>query len=128
MELEITCVHDFMVVTVTVTKIYGKMNFTRWTIAITAIPTTLTLTISDNWVRTSAVIHVYKVRARRNRYRMFISVYIPCLDYEENRLHADNLRFLFPRWRVHSLVNQRVTDSSNISLSVNLRPLALVYG
>ena len=26
-ELAITCVHDCMVVTVTVTKIYGKMNF-----------------------------------------------------------------------------------------------------
>ena len=41
-ELAITCVHDFMVVTVTVTKINGKMNFNRWTLAITAVPTTLT--------------------------------------------------------------------------------------
>ena len=24
-----TCIHDYMVVTVTVTKIYGKMNFNR---------------------------------------------------------------------------------------------------
>ena len=78
MELAITCVHDYMVVTVKVTKIYGKMNFNRWTLAITAVPTTLFLTISDNWLRTSAVIHIYKVRARRNGYRMFISVYIPC--------------------------------------------------
>ena len=31
-----------MVVTVTVAKIYGKMNFNRWAIAITAVPTTLT--------------------------------------------------------------------------------------
>ena len=31
---------------------------------------------SDYWLRTSAVIHVYKERARRNGYRMFISVYI----------------------------------------------------
>ena len=41
-ELAITCVHDYMVVTVTVTKIYGKMNFNRWALAITAVPTTLT--------------------------------------------------------------------------------------
>ena len=31
---------------------------------------------SDYWLRTSAVIHVNKARARRNGYRMFISVYI----------------------------------------------------
>ena len=41
------------------------MNFNRWTLAITAVPTTLTLTISDNWLRTSAVIYIYKVRARK---------------------------------------------------------------
>ena len=56
-ELAITCVHDYMVVTVKVTKLYGKMIFNRWTLAITAVPTTLTLTISDNWLRMSAVIH-----------------------------------------------------------------------
>ena len=39
-ELAITCIHDYMVVTVT--KIYGKMNFNRWALAITAVPTTLT--------------------------------------------------------------------------------------
>ena len=38
----ITCVHDYMVVTVTVTKIYGKMNFNRRALAITAVPTTRT--------------------------------------------------------------------------------------
>ena len=76
MELAITCVHDYMIVTVKVTKIYGKMNFNRWTLAITAVPITITLTISVNWLRTSAFIHIYKVRARRNGYRMFISVYI----------------------------------------------------
>ena len=42
MELAITCIHDYMVVTVTVTKIYGKMNFSRWALAITAVPTTPT--------------------------------------------------------------------------------------
>ena len=42
MEFAITCVHDYMVVTVKVTKIYEKMNFNRWTLAITAVPTTLT--------------------------------------------------------------------------------------
>ena len=43
-ELAITYIHDYMVVTVTVTvtKIYGKMNFNRWALAITAVPTTLT--------------------------------------------------------------------------------------
>ena len=43
-ELAITCIHDYMVVTVTVTstKIYGKMNFNRLALAITAVPTTLT--------------------------------------------------------------------------------------
>ena len=37
-EFAITCVHDYMVVTVIVTKIYGKMNFNRWALAITAVP------------------------------------------------------------------------------------------
>ena len=42
-ELAITCVHDdYMVVTITVTKINGKMNFNRWALAITAVPTALT--------------------------------------------------------------------------------------
>ena len=41
-ELAITCIHDYMVVTVTVTKIYGKTNFNRRALAITAVPTTLT--------------------------------------------------------------------------------------
>ena len=41
-ELAITCVHDYMVVTVIVTKIYRKTNFNRWALAITAVPTTLT--------------------------------------------------------------------------------------
>ena len=34
-ELAITCVHVYMVVTVTVTNIYGKMNFNRWALEIT---------------------------------------------------------------------------------------------
>ena len=34
--------YDYMVVTVKVTKIYGKMNFNGWTLAITAVPNTLT--------------------------------------------------------------------------------------
>ena len=41
-ELAITCIHDYIVETVTDTKIYGKMNFNRWALAITAVPTTLT--------------------------------------------------------------------------------------
>ena len=40
-KLAITCLHDYMAVTVTVNKIYGKMNFNKWTLAITAVPTTL---------------------------------------------------------------------------------------
>ena len=39
-ELAITCIHDYMVVTVTFTKSYRKMNFNRWALAITAVPTT----------------------------------------------------------------------------------------
>ena len=41
-ELAITGIHDYMVVTVTVTKIYGKINVNRWSLAMTAVPTTLT--------------------------------------------------------------------------------------
>ena len=41
-ELAITCDHDYMVVTVTVAKVYGKMNFNSRALAITAVPTTLT--------------------------------------------------------------------------------------
>ena len=41
-ELAITCIHDYMIVTVTVTKIYGKMNFDSWALAITAVPIALT--------------------------------------------------------------------------------------
>ena len=37
-----------------------------------------TILISDNLLRTSAVVHIYKARARRNGYRMLISVYILC--------------------------------------------------
>ena len=33
------------------------------------------VTISDNWLRTSAVIHIYKARARRNGYRMCFSFF-----------------------------------------------------
>ena len=39
-ELAITCIHDYMVVTVTI--YLEKMNFNRWALAITAVPTTLT--------------------------------------------------------------------------------------
>ena len=41
-ELAITCIHYYMVVAVTVTKIFGKMNLNRWALANTAVPTTLT--------------------------------------------------------------------------------------
>ena len=75
-ELAITCVHDNMVVTVKVTKIYGKMNFNRWILAITAVPTTLTSRFpTTGYARVLQFIFI-KARARRNGYRMFISVYI----------------------------------------------------
>ena len=41
-ELAITCMHDYMVAAVTDTKIFGKMNFNRWALAIKAVSTTLT--------------------------------------------------------------------------------------
>ena len=75
-ELAITCVHGHMVVTVTVTKIYGKMNFNRWALAITAVPTTLTSRFPTTGYARVLVFHMYNARARRNGYRMFISVYI----------------------------------------------------
>ena len=38
-----TCVHDYMAVNVKVTlRSMEKMNFNRWALAITAVPTTLT--------------------------------------------------------------------------------------
>ena len=60
-EFVIACVHDYMVVTVTVTKIYGKMNFDFRNYSYTSNSHT---TISDNWLRTSAVIHMYKERVQ----------------------------------------------------------------
>ena len=75
-ELAITCVHDYMVVTVKVTKIYGKMNFNRWTLSITAVPTTLTSRFPTTGYAPVLEFLIYKARARRNGYRMFISVYI----------------------------------------------------
>ena len=47
-ELAITFGHDYMVVTVKATKIYGKMNFYRWALTITAVPTTLTSRFPTN--------------------------------------------------------------------------------
>ena len=73
-QLAITYLHDYMVVTVTVTKIYGKMNFNRWALAISAVPTTIT----SRFPTTGYARVLYKARARKNGYRMFISVYILC--------------------------------------------------
>ena len=75
-ELAITCVHDYMVVNVTVTKIYGKMNFNRWVLAMTAVPTTLTSRFPTTGYARVLLYYMYKARARRNGYRMFISVCI----------------------------------------------------
>ena len=75
-ELAITCVHDYMVVTVTVTNIHGKMKFNRWALAITAVPTTLTIRFPTTGYARVLEYHMYKARARRNGYKMFISVYI----------------------------------------------------
>ena len=75
-KLAITCVHDYIVVTVKVTKIYGNMNFNRWTLAITAVPTTLTSQLPTTGYARVLEFLIYKARAGRNGYRMFISVYI----------------------------------------------------
>ena len=78
-ELAITCIHDSMVVTVTVAKIYGKMIFNRWALANTAVPTTLTSRFPITGYARVLCFIMYKTRARRNKYRMFISVYMLCL-------------------------------------------------
>ena len=56
-EFTITCLHDNMVVTVTVTKIYGKMIFLLVGPRNYSCTNNCHITISDNWLRTSAVIH-----------------------------------------------------------------------
>ena len=78
-EMAIICAHDYMVVTVKVTKIYGNMNFNRWTLAITAVPTTLTSRFTTTGYTRVLECLIYKARARRHGYRMFISVYILCV-------------------------------------------------
>ena len=51
---------------------------------------------SDYWLRTSAVIRVYKARAMGNAFRMFISVYILCnwhlayCDHTRSKDHSTN--------------------------------------
>ena len=55
--LAITCIHDYMVVTVTVTKIYGKMNFNRRAPRIYKCTNNSHITTADNRLHTSAVIH-----------------------------------------------------------------------
>ena len=75
-QLAITCVNDYMVLTITVTKIYRKMNFNRWALAITAVTTTLTSRFPTNGYARVPSFIMFEARARRNGYRMFISVYI----------------------------------------------------
>ena len=76
-ELAITRLHDYMVITVTVTKMYEKkMNFNRRTLAITAVPTTLTSRFPTTDYARVLLFMMFRARARRNGYRMFISVYI----------------------------------------------------
>ena len=96
-ELAITCVHDYMVVTVKATKIYRKMNFNWVGPRNYNCTNNSQITISNNWLRTSAVIHIYKARARRNRYRMFISVYILCYLYASGiKQYISNNLFCVP--------------------------------
>ena len=45
-KLAITCVHDYIIVIVKVTKICGKMNLERGTLVIAAVPPTLTSEIT----------------------------------------------------------------------------------
>ena len=92
-ELAITCVHDYMVVTVTVAKIYGKMNFNSRALAITAVPTTLTSRFPTTGYARMLLYHMYKARARRNGYRMFISVYILWIRLIELTEQVDIYRY-----------------------------------
>ena len=62
-ELAITCEHDYMVVTVKGTKIYGKM-------ILISGPSQLQLYQQLSLSR----FPTYKMRGRRNGYRMFISI------------------------------------------------------
>ena len=55
-----------------------KMNFNRWALAITAVPTTLTSRFPTTGYARLLLFIMYKARARRNGYRMLISVYILC--------------------------------------------------
>ena len=56
-ELAITCVHDYMVVTVTVTKDLWKNEFQQVGPRNYSCTNNSHITISDNWLCTSAVIH-----------------------------------------------------------------------
>ena len=88
-ELAITCIHDYMVVTVTVTKISGKMNFNRWALAITAVPTTLTSRFPTTGYARVLQFTMYRARARRNGYTMFISVYILCIREQSKGINSN---------------------------------------
>ena len=50
-----------------------SLNHNSWFIKVGIIPQVVIL--SENWLRTCAVIHVNKASARWNGYRMFISIF-----------------------------------------------------
>ena len=54
----------------------SKMNFNRRALAITAVPTTLTSRFPITGYARVLFFIMYRTRARRNWYSMFISVYI----------------------------------------------------
>ena len=74
-------------------------------------------TITDDWLRTSAEIHVYIARARRKGYRMLISVYILCYC------------ILFKVYRnLQKLYNNENPKSHKITLySVNVYMSVIIY-
>ena len=74
-ELAITCVHDYMVVTVTVTKIYGKRILIGGPSKLQLYQQLSHHDFRQLVMHECCVIHMYKARARRKGYRMFISVY-----------------------------------------------------
>ena len=76
-----------------------KMNFNRWALAITAVPTTLTSRFPTTGYARVLSFYMYKARARRNGYRMFISVYILCLQATSEMMKyiAHNLSRFVPK-------------------------------
>ena len=95
-ELAITCVHDYMVVTVTVTKIYGKISFSRWALAITAVLTIRTSRFPTTGYARVLLFIMYKARARRKGVQdVYFSLHtVKTLDYSATTILWPCLHFL----------------------------------